>query len=64
MDSMIVVGIPFLLIFLIINTGIPTTHQINITVVVGILFTTMNMHIRLLTTTTARKSKGGNQCFI
>ena len=34
--GMIVVGIQFLLI---INSGIPTTHVINITVVVGICFT-------------------------
>ena len=38
-----VVGILFLLIFLIINSGIPTTHQINITVVVGIFFTMVNI---------------------
>ena len=34
MDGMFVVGIPFLTVFLIINNGITTTHQINITVVV------------------------------
>ena len=36
--GIIVVGIPFLTCFLIINRGIPTKHQINITVVVGIPF--------------------------
>ena len=41
MGSMIVVGITFLLMFVIIKSGIPTTHQINITVVVGITFTTV-----------------------
>ena len=35
--SMIVVGILFLTGFLIINSGIPTTHVTNITVVIGIL---------------------------
>ena len=42
MGSMIVVGIPLLLIFVNINSGIPTTHLLNITVVVGITFTTVN----------------------
>ena len=36
MGGMVVVGIPILLIFLIMNSGIPTMHEINITVVVGI----------------------------
>ena len=30
MGGMIVVGIQFLAFFLVINSGIPTTHQINI----------------------------------
>ena len=39
--GMIVVGIQF---FLIVNSGIPTTHLINIiTIVVGILFTTLSI---------------------
>ena len=38
---MVVVCIPFLTVLLIINSRIATTHQINITVVVGISFTTV-----------------------
>ena len=41
MGGMIVVGILFLLIFVFINSRIPTTHQVNIIVVVGIPFTTV-----------------------
>ena len=37
----IVVGISFLTVFLIINSGIPTTPKINITVVLGIRLTTV-----------------------
>ena len=39
MGSMIVVGM-FLTVCLIIDSGITTTHESNITVVVGISFTT------------------------
>ena len=43
MGSMIVVDIPYLTGFLIINSGIPTTHVFNITVVVGILLLRWNV---------------------
>ena len=44
----IVVGIPFLPGFKIMSSGIPTTHQINrtVVVVVGILFTTVIYIVR------------------
>ena len=42
MGSMIVVGIPLLFIFVNINSGIPTMLPNNMTVVVGIHFTTVN----------------------
>ena len=39
MGGMTVLGIPFLTGFFIINSGIPTPHQINITAIVGIPYT-------------------------